>query len=175
MTNPGHVDPGFWGPLKFTVMNIGKEDITLRKGDPIVTLLFFRLSADVKAGYSERYNLTQAMTGPTQDKVNALSFDFLDIDARADKAAVKAVATAEYRLKFWGTIVPAWGAVATIIGALVVGFFGLWQPANQFKADLEQIKKVLDLKETKSRLDRFEDLEKLQRRVDQIDEKLRTK
>jgi len=175
MTNPGHVDPGFWGPLKFTVMNIGKEDITLRKGDPIVTLLFFRLSADVKAGYSERFNLTKAMTGPTQDKVNSLSFDFLDIDARADKAAVKAVATAEYRLKFWGTIVPLWGAVATIISALAFGFFGLWQPVNQFKADLEQIKKVLDLKEAKSRLDKFEDMDKLQKRMDQIEMKLKIK
>jgi dCTP deaminase len=175
MTNPGHVDPGFWGPLKFTVMNIGKEDITLRKGDPIVTLLFFRLSADVKAGYSERYNLTEAMIGPTQDKVNSLSFDFLDIESRAEKAAVKAVASAEYRLKLWGTTIPAWGALATILSALLFAFFGLWQPANQVKADLEQIKKVLDLRETKSRLDKFEDMEKLQKRVDQIEDNLKSK
>ena len=171
MTNPGHVDPGFWGPLKFTVMNIGKEDIALRKGDPIVTLLFFQLNSDVRAGFAERYNLTQPSPRPTQDKVNALSFDFLDIDARA----VKAAATAEYKLKLWGTVIPAWGAIATIISALVIGFFGLWQPANQTKAELEQIKKVLDLKETKSRLDRFEDMEKLQQRIGQIEEKLKIK
>ena len=49
MTNPGHVDPGYVGLMRFTVMNVGREDITLRRGDPIVTLLFFRLNGDTRA------------------------------------------------------------------------------------------------------------------------------
>lgn len=57
MTNPGHVDPGFRGGLSFTVMNIGKADISLRKHDPIVTLLFFELKSAAKAGYATRYKL----------------------------------------------------------------------------------------------------------------------
>src|SRR5918994_4262978 len=43
MTNPGHVDPGYKGPMSFTVINMGSEDYTLLKKDRIVTLLFFKL------------------------------------------------------------------------------------------------------------------------------------
>jgi dUTPase len=34
MTNPGHVDPGYAGPMRFTVMNVGKEDITFAQATP---------------------------------------------------------------------------------------------------------------------------------------------
>src|SRR5580658_9219122 len=32
MTNPGHVDPGYVGPMHFTVINMGREEFSLRKG-----------------------------------------------------------------------------------------------------------------------------------------------
>lgn len=43
MTNPGHVDPGYEGPMRFTVINMARETYPLRHGDRIVTLLLFRL------------------------------------------------------------------------------------------------------------------------------------
>jgi chaperonin cofactor prefoldin len=46
---------------------------------------------------------------------------------------------------------------------------------NQVKTDLEQVKKVLDLKETKSRLDKFEEMEKLQKRIDELENILKSK
>jgi hypothetical protein len=171
MTNPGHVDPGYVGPMRFTVMNVGKADITLRTGDPIVTLLFFRLSGDAHAGYAQRNGLVSPVSGPSQNDVNLLSLDFLDVSGRADAAATKAVANAEFRAKVWGFVI---SPLAGIITALVVGFFSVWQPMNQVKTDLEQVKKVLDLKEAKSRLDKFDEMEKLQKRIDELENTLKS-
>jgi len=44
MTNPGHVDPGYAGPMRFTVINMGSQDYILRRGDEIVTMLLIELS-----------------------------------------------------------------------------------------------------------------------------------
>ncbi len=39
--NPGHIDPGFSGPLSIKALNLRKTSITLRLRDPIFTVLFF--------------------------------------------------------------------------------------------------------------------------------------
>ena len=98
--------------------------------------------------------------------------DSLDVTSRVEVAATKIVEKAELRAKVWGAWVPALG---TIIGAVVFAFFGLWQPFNQVRADLEQVKRVLDLKEAKSRLDKFEDMDKLQKQIDELNDKLKSK
>lgn len=172
MTNPGHVDPGYAGQMQFTVINVGKEDITLRAGDPILTLLFFRLNGSARAGYAERNGLTKPLPGPTQSEVNALSLDFLDVSNRADIAVTKAIKNAEFRAKLWGAAIPVF---TTILVALTIGISSLWQPLNQLKSDVDRIEKVLDLKEMKSRLDKFEDLDKLQKRIDTLEDKLKNK
>ena len=40
-TNPGHVDPGYSGRLRFAVINMGKATYTLRRGAIIASLFFF--------------------------------------------------------------------------------------------------------------------------------------
>lgn len=167
MTNPGHVDPGFKGKLRFTVMNIATESITLREDDSIVTLLFFPLSDNATADYSTRNNLAEPVKGPTQEKVNCLSMDFLDVSSRADVAATKVVKDAEFRAKLWAIGVPALGAIATLAGA----FFLSWQPMNQLRSDLDQVKTVLEMKEYKSKLDKLKELEDVQKRLVQLESK----
>lgn len=161
MTNPGHVDPGFKGQLRFTVMNIGHEPIALREDDSIVSLLFFKLDSPVKADYAQRNNLTAPAKGPTQAAINCLSKDFLDVSSRADAAAQKAVSSAEFRAKLWGAIVPAMAAVATII----VGVIGVWIPVTKLQTELDHVTKVLEMKESTSRLDK----ERLEKRLDRLE------
>jgi deoxycytidine triphosphate deaminase len=48
MTNPGHIDPGYSGPLRFTVINMGKSSYVLRRNDAIVTVLFIQLQSVTK-------------------------------------------------------------------------------------------------------------------------------
>lgn len=165
MTNPGHVDPGFHGPMRFTVMNIGTEDITLRRGDPIVTLLLLRLSADAKAGYAQRRGFAKAVSGPEQRQVDCLSVDFLEVGNRAKSAAEEAVRGAEYRAKLWSAIVPIGSALAVVIA----GVISLWIPVQQMKTEVEGVKKVLDMQEQKSRLDRLDELELLQEKIKAIE------
>jgi deoxycytidine triphosphate deaminase len=49
MTNPGHIDPGYKGSMTFTAINMGRLPFELREGDPIVTVMLFRLDAPVTA------------------------------------------------------------------------------------------------------------------------------
>lgn len=46
IVNIGYIAPGYVGKLHFTVINLGKENLTLRKGDIITALLLFKLSKD---------------------------------------------------------------------------------------------------------------------------------
>ena len=54
MTNPGHVDPGYSGRLHLTVINMSRSDMVLRCKDAILTVIFYKLGGECKAGYDER-------------------------------------------------------------------------------------------------------------------------
>jgi dCTP deaminase len=86
MTNPGHVDPGYSGQLQCTVINMGREDFTLRSRDLIMTLLIHKLDGPVGSDYSARHG------GPTSKKItqsdlDRLSPDFVDVKKRATSIA----------------------------------------------------------------------------------------
>lgn len=91
MTNPGHVDPGYNGPLQFTVINMGREDYVLRSKDLIVTLLIFKLATKVDADYAVRNPITGADKPGTitQSHIDLLSPDFVDVQKRATGIARK--------------------------------------------------------------------------------------
>lgn len=87
MTNPGHVDPGYKGRMKFTVINMGRESYPLKTGDMIVTLLFFRLDPPAKKSFSERNPNIPGNVG--QEELSKLGRDFLDVERRAANIATK--------------------------------------------------------------------------------------
>ena len=165
MTNPGHVDPGYSGPMRFTVINVGREEIALRNGDAIVTLLFFRLNGNARAGYAQRRGASAPVPGPTQSAVNRLSLDFLDVTGRADTAATEAVKKAQFRNQLWAVVLPT---LLSLLAAALFAFINLQPTLSQLKADVEQIKQVLNLKEPKSRLDQIDEIGKLQKQIDEI-------
>ena len=49
--NPGHIDPGFSGPLSIKALNLRKTSITLRFHDPIFTILFMELAGATDMPY----------------------------------------------------------------------------------------------------------------------------
>lgn len=106
MTNPGHVDPGYNGRLRFTVINMGREDYVLRRGDMIVTILLFKLDREVAKSYSARGNTAGSVT---QEEIDLLSPDFLDVAKRAKSIARRTFLTASVL-----------GSVAAILLTLVV-------------------------------------------------------
>ena len=110
-TNPGHVDPGYHGKLSFTVINMGSENYSLKGGDDIVTLLLFELSANARAPYDVR---APGLHGAvTDDRLNRLAKDFLDINARIRRA----VARSERGTRMIGLGVPILAAVVALGGS----------------------------------------------------------
>lgn len=115
MTNPGHIDPGYKGPMHLTVINMGKKEYDLTQGDLIVTVLFFELSYPVKSDYFDRNG--NIAYGPMQRDINKLSVDFLDVERRAQEVAKKTILTAEFGLK-----------VAVALLAIAVGLGAYYTP-----------------------------------------------
>lgn len=88
MTNPGHVDPGYDGLLRFTVINMAKEAYPLINGDRIVTLLLFRMSGHAHSNWGQRNPGGGNPPSPiNQTNINRLAHDFVDVGGRAKKIA----------------------------------------------------------------------------------------
>lgn len=120
MTNPGHIDPGYTGVLTFTLVNLGREPLALVKGDPICTLLFYRLATEPSFDYTKRHPehaaLDQQDPAPDPAALDRVSRDFLDVDRRAKQVASDTAKAAELSIKNKGLLVPL--AVAVIAGGL---------------------------------------------------------
>ena len=73
MTNPGHVDPGYAGPMRFSVINMGSQDYILRQGDEIVTMFLIELSGSAQRDWLMRHGGNPAGL-PSQDDIFQLIF-----------------------------------------------------------------------------------------------------
>jgi len=115
-TNFGHIDPGFSGHLRFTVINMGRKEFTLRHGDRIAGVTIFRLTTP-----TSNYRPTHSSSCETQARV--LARDFLNIESRvAEKAknSVKEEFTSRDRTSFFiNTATMAFLMVVTAVTFLV--------------------------------------------------------
>jgi len=125
MTNPGQVDPGYEGQLRFTVINMGRKDFVLRAGDVIVSLIVMELKDASHTDWLTRHSGQKG--GPvTWENLNRVSSDFVNVEARAREIAQKAVQDAELRVKILGVVLPV---VATIASLVLSSMLGLFQPS----------------------------------------------
>lgn len=153
MTNPGHLDPGYQGPMHFTVINMGREHYVLRKGDEIVTVLLFELTDTVNKDWLERRDGKRA-SPLKQESLDRLCSDFMDVKERAEEISNKVVRGAELRAKRLGVI-------ATIIVALIA-LLGNWivpawkSPLNKVQQDIAVLEERLDFTNIKDRLKEIE-------------------
>jgi deoxycytidine triphosphate deaminase len=129
MTNPGHVDPGYSGVLRFTVINMAREPYPLERGKEIVTLLLFRMDAAAHSDWGQRN--PQGSSPPGQASIDRLSRDFVDVTKRAKEQGVK-----------MGVIITA--VLAGVIGIITL----LLQAVNSghlfYRDDVENLKKRQD-------------------------------
>lgn len=97
VTNPGHVDPGFAGTLRLTVINMGRNEILLEEGGEIISLLLFRFEANglpVHTDYTQRRQPDGLAPRSDWDAVRVLSPDFGNFYKRAEESAVRAAVKA---------------------------------------------------------------------------------
>jgi dCTP deaminase len=140
VTNPGHVDPGYKGVMRFTVINMAKEPYHLRTGDRIVRLLLFEIDKTAKSDWGLRN--PDGSQPPTQDDINLLSKDFVDVERRAETIARK------HGLRVSTLIAGGFTAITLILGAVSSGHLF-------HNADIEELKRKQEIVEydLKNRVD----------------------
>jgi dCTP deaminase len=157
MTNPGHVDPGYSGTLRFTVINMGRDSFVLSQKAPIVTLLIFQLSQAAEADYAQRDPNRQVATFQ-QDDLDKLSPDFVDVTRRARTEATR----------IWGGIV----AAASVIGVILTWGVNQWDKRLEGVDELRR--QVIQLQDSDSVLkDQLQSTKQELEKELSIDERLR--
>lgn len=153
----GHVDPGFRGPLRITLINMGRHPYELRSGDSIVTVLLFRLATPVAVGLRDRTDGVQPYEKGLED-IRHLSADFLNIESRVKELAGNVARTtlgeSGWRRAFFSWCLPI---VIGILTALLTYYV--------------HVESRLAGLEAKSGL--FTDIQQLERRIDQLESKLK--
>jgi dCTP deaminase len=165
VTNPGHVDPGYTGPLHLTVINMGRQEFLLYEGLAILTVLFVELSGYVASDWQKRYG-PPTETSLRKDLLSRLSPDFLDIENRATKIAARVVGDAELTIKNadievkrlqnetaltqtrlqsrYGLITALIAAIITLIGLLVTTYFTSAKELDGLRNQVTELTKKLD-------------------------------
>ncbi|WP_431015994.1 dCTP deaminase [Bradyrhizobium pachyrhizi] len=143
-TNPGHVDPGYEGPLHLTVINMGRLPFSLKRGERIIRLIIFELSGDVSAPAPKKPAVTPTL-------LDRLSLDFLNIDERASAAAKKEVAAANIAKDIQAAKMTFYVGMAAAAVALVGAAVTLYSAGNA--RDAEFRKEIVDLRNQISRVE----------------------
>jgi dCTP deaminase len=153
MTNPGHIDPGYSGPMHFTVINMGRQEFSLRNAEMIVTVLFFEMPSAAKRDYATRTGGTP-FGPPRQEDINRLSADFLDVNNRATDVAAKEVASAGLRLEQFKARERIIVGIMTLLVA-AAGWFGAWVTgASELKVRIGKLEQAQAVTEASLSLDR---------------------
>jgi dCTP deaminase len=164
MTNPGHVDPGYQGPLTFTVINMAKQPYHLVQGDRIVTLLLLPLSKPAADGWSKRRN-GKGGEGVTPRMLDVLSSDFLSVNDRAVGIARRQVFRSGLVVLVTTILVAVFAAVLTFLPT----YAAFTDRSNDDREQMAQI--VSQLSQIEARMASNEDLElRLERLEDRVQE-----
>ena len=144
-TNPGHVDPGYRGSLRLTIINMGRHPYALKSGDIIFTMLFTLLATHCTAHWGNR-TTPNPHKNTKQSDINRLSKDFLDVDKRAENKAKSVI----WRYQPWLT---GFTIVFPILASLLMGWLGGLMTIHR---EVGSIKSTLDITSLEHRI---EDLE----------------
>jgi hypothetical protein len=150
MTNPGQIDPGYQGPLRFTVINMGSKEYVLRKGDAIVSLVILRLTNPSSKDWLVRNSGKKG--GPINwENLNHVSSDFVNVESRAQEIANKAVRDADIKIKRAGIIMTV---LAVLIPLVINGLFSYWGPA--WKDPLQKVQQDVAVLQSEKNVDRLD-------------------
>ncbi|MGJ5206653.1 dCTP deaminase [Bradyrhizobium sp. HKCCYLR20261] len=149
MTNPGHIDPGFSGRLKFTVINLGKKPIQLVSGHPICTLLFFAIDAPDFA--YDQLDSTEKPEAPSERSLLAtLSKDFLNVNERIQDRVTASLWKAQFGL-------PIIGALSAVILTIITSITASWlSGVSELRTKVEGLEKSLSVKDLTARIEKLE-------------------
>jgi deoxycytidine triphosphate deaminase len=146
VTNFGHVDPGYDGPLRYTIMNLGSSDFRLTVGQKIACLILFRLTTGANPSWKDGHRSS------TRAHARVLNREFLNLTDRIDKTVIKAVSHRD-RLALWGPL--SAGLMSLFLAGLGI-YFGIFQPMNseitQLKVSIGRLEEDIRLLNPKQQL-----------------------
>lgn len=119
--NPGHVDPGYKGPLSMVALNLRKVDLPLLLDDPIFTLVFDKLQVPANPAY--RNTSTSRVDRERKTNRQVIEKSMVSV---GDLIALNSPFVTERRvkeivLKHWLTWIIGWSTlIAAIFAVLAV-------------------------------------------------------
>lgn len=176
----GHIDPGFIGDLRITLINMGRHPHPLKHGDAVATILLYRLANPCNVGLRDRKG-DQPYNKGIED-IKHLSDDFLEIHKKhremetrlkelARKEAEAAVGQSGWRLAFFTWFLPILVTIVLTVAGTAFGYY------TQVSKRVEQWES--GLKEVNSRLRvmsrvvaTFSVTRHLDERIDNLDRRL---
>lgn len=141
--NPGHVDPGFSGPLSVKALNIRKTSIALHTGDHIFTVIFQRLSGSTTPypkmpGRTERehdFNATVVETSPRT------LFEVMPLDPSGPFPARDEVR--RMIASHWSSVLARFSSILVLLFTAVLVIKAFYpSPAPEMKAEAPQVSGV---------------------------------
>jgi hypothetical protein len=115
---------------------MAKEPIEIELGQPVITLMFFRLAQEPKADFVKRYG-TKPTSAVTGELLNSLSDDFMSVEERAEKVTSSVI----QKLSFWSTILVAIVAVlGVMIPPLAGQVFGVESRIEKLEKEVEALR-----------------------------------
>ena len=156
MLDIAHIDAGFSGKLSFTVINVGAQEIPLRVGDLIATVLFFEVSPKVEIDYTQLKRDQTTYLGAADD-IKCLAPDLLDIKKESRIVARKVYEEKDsLKHKFIEAMLGAvFGAVLGVLGGYVG--YTVWfqtQMNDRIRENFELARKVETLNKTVEELNK---------------------
>jgi dCTP deaminase len=149
MTNPGHIDPGFEGRLKFTVINLGKKPIELASGKPICTLLFFAVPAPDHA-YDQLDNTEKPSAPSDVALLSRLSKDFLNFNDRIKESISSGLRTAQVSTPVISGILALF---LTIVANMVATYIS---GVNDLRVKIEGLERSMGVHDIRARIEKLE-------------------
>ena len=140
MTNPGHVDPGYQGSMRFTVINMGSDSYFLKAGRDIVTVLLFEI-AKCERGYIDRGK--SPGQPPDREALDVLAPTFMGFKQMALRLIDKEL----FKIQMTQLIVPVLVAIVGVAGALAPAYRGMTKDISSLKTKISTIQKVENLEQ----------------------------
>ena len=137
--NIGHIDPGWQGPLTVTMVNYGKKSLSLKRGDPIVTITFLGVEPEVDNDYmypppsGGKPKYVEALQGIVGAYIPKTFFDVEELIDRkiANSWNEKTKEVLWKELKVLGVVVACLAGLSVIIAAL-----SFWLGLRSSKAEI---------------------------------------
>jgi len=125
--NPGHIDPGYKGPISICAINLSKDTVALQIGKTkIFTIIFDRLEKDAEAFKNDEKFLALDRKGKDEyfsiDRSRKLSTSFFDlIKVHEYKDHLEKVLWEIFLKRFWRIVIGIGVIVGLVVGAIKLG------------------------------------------------------